>query len=336
MNNIEVCLVSLDQKIQDIVAAAAAAQNIVVTIISAQEFKSREVPADIYFLGADQLEKLENIKKLTDKKLFILGFESDKLIEYSLIFSAPVILLPLATNKITEAITEVRVREAKTLAVFGGSGGIGVSTLAASLAIRRAKHGVKVALIDLDPFGGGIDLLLGLEQEEGWRWPKFKTASGNIAEFSQQLPEIAGVSVLSMERDYCDIPREAVFSILDSLSRSMDFLVLDIGRSWITELSAISAFVDIKICLVSPEVRQTAAAKATLSQLKDTKLIQRIRGEDSASELAEILGYPVIFSYQDFAKLTKLAERGEPPALYPSGWARICDQILSKLELAAR
>lgn len=336
MNNIEVCLVSLDQKIQDMVSSAAAAQNILVKIISAEELSLGEISADIYFLGADQISEIRNNKNLLDKRIFILGFDSDKLIEHSLAFTAPVILLPMSINKITEIMTEIRRKEAKTLAVFGGSGGVGASTLAASLAIRRAKQGYRVGLVDLDPIGGGIDLLLGLEREEGWRWSKFKTASGHIAEFYQQLPEISGVMVLSMSRNYCDIPREAVFSVLDSLNQSMDFLVLDIGRSWISELSAIAAFVDLKICVVSPEVRQVAAAKVSLAQLKDIKLVQRITGENAASELSEILGYPVITSYKGNPKLAKLAERGEPPALYPGSWAKICDQILVKLELGDR
>jgi hypothetical protein len=55
--------------------------------------------------------------------------------------------------------------------VVGGSGGVGASTFAAVLALgaARATRGPAV-LIDLDPIGGGIDVLLGVQSIPGLRW----------------------------------------------------------------------------------------------------------------------------------------------------------------------
>ena len=34
------------------------------------------------------------------------------------------------------------------------------------------RFDVELALVDLDPMGGGLDLLLGAESTPGWRWPR--------------------------------------------------------------------------------------------------------------------------------------------------------------------
>ncbi|NUP49841.1 MAG: P-loop NTPase, partial [Catenulispora sp.] len=56
------------------------------------------------------------------------------------------------------------------VAVLSGRGGAGGSTLAAALALAGTRRGLRCTLVDLDPAGGGIDLLFGLETEPGPRW----------------------------------------------------------------------------------------------------------------------------------------------------------------------
>lgn len=56
------------------------------------------------------------------------------------------------------------------VAVLSGRGGAGGSTLAAALALAGTRRGLRSTLVDLDPVGGGIDLLFGLETEPGPRW----------------------------------------------------------------------------------------------------------------------------------------------------------------------
>ncbi|MBW8806445.1 MAG: P-loop NTPase [Catenulisporales bacterium] len=56
------------------------------------------------------------------------------------------------------------------VAILSGRGGAGGSTLAAALALAGTRRGLRSTLVDLDPVGGGIDLLFGLETEPGPRW----------------------------------------------------------------------------------------------------------------------------------------------------------------------
>ena len=60
---------------------------------------------------------------------------------------------------------------ALVVAVVGGRGGAGATTLAAALALTRRRRGLRCLLVDADPLGGGIDLVLGGEECAGLRWP---------------------------------------------------------------------------------------------------------------------------------------------------------------------
>lgn len=53
--------------------------------------------------------------------------------------------------------------EACVVSVMGGCGGAGATTLAASLVLAGAARGLSSLLLDADPLGGGIDLVLGHE-----------------------------------------------------------------------------------------------------------------------------------------------------------------------------
>ncbi len=62
----------------------------------------------------------------------------------------------------------------------GGRGGAGASVLAGGLAVTAARRGLRTLLIDADPLGGGVDLVLGWESLDGLRWPSLSQASGRV------------------------------------------------------------------------------------------------------------------------------------------------------------
>ena len=60
--------------------------------------------------------------------------------------------------------------------VVGGSGGVGASTFAAVLAAVTAR----AMLVDIDVVGGGIDVLLGIEDVPGARWSGLRVGGGRL------------------------------------------------------------------------------------------------------------------------------------------------------------
>ena len=64
---------------------------------------------------------------------------------------------------------------ASVVGVVGAGGGAGASTVAAGLAAANARRGRQSLLVDADPLGGGIDLLMGCEGVPGLRWPESRS-----------------------------------------------------------------------------------------------------------------------------------------------------------------
>ena len=104
----------------------------------------------------------------------------------------------------------------RVLAVAGGRGGAGASTLACALA-RTAARSAPALLVDADPLGGGLDLAMGVEAAAGLRWPHLVGAEGRTDphELTAALPAVDGVSVLSWHRgDPTELPPAAMESVL--------------------------------------------------------------------------------------------------------------------------
>ena len=66
------------------------------------------------------------------------------------------------------------------IAFVPASGGVGSSTLAAAVAVRAAAAGRSVVAVDLDRESGCLDVVFGLEQEPGWRWPELADVAGVV------------------------------------------------------------------------------------------------------------------------------------------------------------
>jgi secretion/DNA translocation related CpaE-like protein len=86
-------------------------------------------------------------------------------------------------------------RRGAIIAVIGGRGGAGASVFATALALTARD----ALLVDVDPWGGGIDLVLGSEAEPGLRWPDLTAAGGRLshAALRDALPVRRGVGLLS-------------------------------------------------------------------------------------------------------------------------------------------
>lgn len=85
------------------------------------------------------------------------------------------------------------------IAVIPASGGVGATTLAGALAVRAAEAGRSVVAVDLDQFGGRLDLVLGVEQAPGWRWDRLLDVAGIVdgEGLARELPRAGEVPVLS-------------------------------------------------------------------------------------------------------------------------------------------
>ena len=92
-----------------------------------------------------------------------------------------VLVLPDQADELVRRLSEIGdgARETQggaTAAVLGGRGGAGASLFSAALAYQLEEP----LLMDLDPWSGGIDLLVGAEQVAGLRWPELTVQGGRL------------------------------------------------------------------------------------------------------------------------------------------------------------
>lgn len=117
--------------------------------------------------------------------------------------------------------------------------GIGSSVLAAMLAWTLAQRGLNVSLVDLDvDSGGGLDVLLGLENESGLRLAQIDAPLGRIDgnALCHEAMQWEGVHVLARDASEPKCPDiHEIRSILGALGESCDVVVVDAGRARLYE-----------------------------------------------------------------------------------------------------
>jgi hypothetical protein len=94
-----------------------------------------------------------------------------------------VVSLPEAESWLVAALAEAAEGgrgDGAVLAVLGGRGGAGASVLAAAVAVTAVRAGDRALLVDCDPLGGGVDLVLGAEDLGGLRWPGVGVGDGRV------------------------------------------------------------------------------------------------------------------------------------------------------------
>ncbi|MFI6584761.1 septum site-determining protein Ssd [Embleya sp. NPDC050493] len=253
-----------------------------------------------------------------------------------------VVFLPDAEAWIVDRLGDVAEGtgpDAHTIAVLGGCGGSGASTLACALAVTAGRRGLNAALVDVDPLGGGLDVLLGGEDESGLRWPDLASARGRIdgGALSDALVHLHGLTVLSWDRERPPgIPPDTIRSVVRAVRRRHDLAVLDVPRHADSAGAEALRQCDTGLLVVPAEVRALAAAAQVSARigpmLRDLRAVVR---QPSSSGLtseaaARGLGLPLAGELRPEAGLSAAAERGDPPGLRSRGpLARFCREYLA-------
>jgi secretion/DNA translocation related CpaE-like protein len=210
----------------------------------------------------------------------------------------------------------------RVLAVAGGRGGAGASTLACALARTAARSAPTTLLVDADPLGGGLDLAMGAEAAAGLRWPHLVGAEGRTDphELTAALPVVDGVSVLSWHRgDPTDLPPAAMESVLGAARTAHRLTVVDLPRALDPAARTAAAVADAVLLVVPAEIRATAAAGQVAARLTtctaDLRVVVRGPAPGGLTDVlvAAELGLPLAGWLAPEPGLAAALERGEPP-----------------------
>ncbi|MBB5787592.1 septum site-determining protein Ssd [Jiangella mangrovi] len=218
--------------------------------------------------------------------------------------------------------------EAVVVGVMGGRGGAGASVLATGLAVTASRTGLSVILADLDPLGGGLDLVLGAEEVTGLRWPDLADSKGRLGAraLQSELPGRHGLAVLSWDRgDLLTLAPDAAGAVLAAARRACDLVVLDLPR-WPDPAAEQAIGLCSSVLLVVPaEVRAVAAAARVAVGLTTLAADVRVvtRGPSSSGlsgpDVAAALGLPFGVHLAAEPRLAAQLDRGDPPGLDEKG-----------------
>jgi secretion/DNA translocation related CpaE-like protein len=232
-------------------------------------------------------------------------------------------------------------RRAVVAGVVGARGGAGATSFAVAFALAAARAGRRTMLVDLDPYGGGIDLAFGAESVEGPRWGDFvgssPPASGDA--LAATLPRCGEVTVLAWSRDGTpEMPPNVVSSLLSSARRGADVVVLDLPRSFDEAARTALGVCDVAYVVCPAEFRAAVSAERVASTLQllveDVRLV--VRGPAptglSAADVAEAVGLPVAAFVDDEPGIDKDLDEGRPPGRGGRGpLAEACATLLEGL-----
>jgi secretion/DNA translocation related CpaE-like protein len=215
------------------------------------------------------------------------------------------------------------------VAVGGSCGGAGASTLATALALAAGAGSPGVLLVDADPWGGGLDLVLGAERDEGLRWPALSEVRGRLDgdAVMAALPAVAGVSVLAASRSAPQpVPDEALAAVVEAARAGGWPVVVDLARPGPRGpdggAELVLAEADLTLLLVPARLRAASAARSLVGvpdrpgPWTAARLVTRpVPGGLARHEIADVVGRPVLAELGPDRTAASRGERGEPPLI---------------------
>jgi secretion/DNA translocation related CpaE-like protein len=259
-----------------------------------------------------------------------------------------VIALPEQESELVTALADAAEgvgERGRVAAIVGARGGAGASVLAAAVAVNAAADGEHAMLVDCDPLGGGLDLLLGAEDVQGLRWPDLTLSEGRVpaASLRAALPVLgmgaryAELCVLSCDRAGAGPRPGAVESVLDAGRRAGETVICDVPRYPIGAALAALDGADLTVLLVPAELRATAAAARVAALLRKhgtpVRLVVRGPGPGGIEprNVAAALGLPLLHAMRSQPGLTSALEKGKPPGRGRGPLATAARAVLDEL-----
>jgi secretion/DNA translocation related CpaE-like protein len=349
---------SADPDLVDALGRVAAAAGVGLDVRTDVETVRRDAPNSALLIVGDDLSAAlaHSGPAPRSPRVVLIGRDLDDATVWQravVLGAEEVLFLPDAERYLAQLLADVAEgadRHAVRVCVVGGRGGAGASTLACALAVTGARSGVPTLLVDGDPLGGGIDLVLGEEESGGMRWPALVHTRGRLSgqALRSQLPTPQGqgmtaLSVLSWDRgEMLTVPAEAMRAVLDAGARSSDLVVVDLPRHRTESGDEALADAALTVLVVPAEVRAVAAAGRVLGGLRGvaSRVELVVRGPAPsglpAEAIAASLGVELIGEISAEPGLPAMLDRGQAPPRRRGPLAGLCADLVAELLVPGR
>lgn len=226
---------------------------------------------------------------------------------------------------------------AAVVAVVGARGGVGASTLCAAVGRQAVAERLSCVLVDADPNGADLDLLVDMSTEPGLRWDDLAEASGRLpaSPLAAALPRRDGLALLSA-RDAArtsrggsrqagpaigphvrPAPVAAMTAVLAALGRGFDLVLADVPGWLPPSASPVLAMADLVLVVTTSDLRGVAAGRRVVAGLDDLgpplRLVVRTGRSGSADpdQVAHWLGVPLATRLATDPKVAADGDRGD-------------------------
>jgi secretion/DNA translocation related CpaE-like protein len=313
-----VLLVSDDATVVSVVRAVAAAAGVEVLRMRALDPLDRVwAVAAVVIVGPDVAPE---VLPRARRGIVVVTPSGRSVWELAAAGRAEVITLPHGEPRLCEVLAGARARgDATVIGVIGAAGGVGVTTLAASVALGAGPS----LLVDADPCAGVLEAWLGVERHPGLRWPDLIDTDGPLrppaeGSLAGLLPRCAQARVLTMAaRDElpCD-PGPPLPGVLRLAREQFDTIVVDLPRVWDGQAALGWRNLD-RVLLVVPDavaavLSARRAAEALAAVVDEVALVvRRVRGGVGSAQVGDVTGREVIGDLAELARVRAAAEAGD-------------------------
>jgi secretion/DNA translocation related CpaE-like protein len=343
-------IVTADETLLDDLLRLSAAVGVTPELVHEPgAFRGAWRSAALVLVGADAAQEIGRLDPVRRANVFVVTHDGRRPEVWQgavAVGAEDVVTLPAGEAGLRDRLADTvdgSQRAASTVALVGGCGGAGASILAAALATIAARRGRRVLLIDGDPLGGGLDLVIGLERAEGLRWPDLAGTMGRVSAPSLRsaLPSVNELALMSWDRGHeltirADIMRE----VIAAGQRGNDLVVVDMPRRLDPATQVALTAATTTILVVPAEVRAIAAAtrvKTLIAPLcRDLRIVVRAPGVSGidAGSVASALGLDLLGSMKSDSGVAESVDRGFGPCRRGRGpLVALCGRVLNDLGL---
>lgn len=251
--------------------------------------------------------------------------------------------LPSAGAWLATALADLEhaTADARVVGVLGGCGGAGATTFAAALGQVGARSGATLVL-DADPWGPGVDRVLGLEQADGVGWEQLAGSHGRLAarDLREGVPRRGHLGVLTWRRG--GVPRlpapDQVGEVLAAARRGHDLVVIDLPRLGEAR-DQLAAHCDLVVVVVPTTVAGVASsvrAAAGLDTPARAGLVLRGRATDEEAA-CRATGLPLLATMGSQRGMDEAVDLGLGPVRSFRGpLGRAAAEVLDRVRLVGR
>jgi secretion/DNA translocation related CpaE-like protein len=244
---------------------------------------------------------------------------------------------------LADAGEEGPVGEGRVLAILGARGGAGASVLAVAVGQAVLAAGGHGLLVDCDPLGGGLDLTLGAERQDGLRWPTLQLKGGRVpaAALRSALPGRSGgrgsLTVLSCGRTGPGPEPDAVVAVVEAGRRAGGTVVCDVPRQLTAAACAALDRADLAVLVVPADVKACMAAKSVVDQAAErgVRLKAVVRGPApgglTTAQVVAAIDVPLLATMRPEPRLARALDNGHFPETTRGPLARAARKVLAAL-----